>query len=72
MANFKRVVKVVSSVNLMEILNKIDDHFLRASKSAQKVSKMLGGTRLHYHSNFADNRGNLLVFLYYVGLKLFG
>ena len=59
MADFKRVVKVVSSVNLMEISNEIDDHFLRASKSAQKVFKMLGGTRLHYHSSYADNRGHV-------------
>ena len=52
-------MKAVSSVNLMEILNEIDDHFLRASESAQEVFKMLGGTRLHYHSNFADNRGHI-------------
>ncbi|EEF45925.1 protein ALTERED PHOSPHATE STARVATION RESPONSE 1 [Ricinus communis] len=47
----------VPSVNLMEVLKEIDDHFLKASENAQEVSKMLEATRLHYHSNFADNRG---------------
>ncbi|KAI7994410.1 Nitrate regulatory gene2 protein [Camellia lanceoleosa] len=52
--------KVVgSSVNLLKILGEIDDHFLKASQAAQEVSKMLEATRLHYHSNFADNRGHI-------------
>ncbi|KDP34224.1 hypothetical protein JCGZ_07795 [Jatropha curcas] len=50
-------VAPVPSVNLMQVLGEIDDHFLKASESAQEVSKMLEATRLHYHSNFADNRG---------------
>ncbi|XP_057957390.1 nitrate regulatory gene2 protein [Malania oleifera] len=48
-----------SSVNLLRILRAIDDFFLKASESAQEVSKMLEATRLHYHSNFADNRGHI-------------
>ncbi|GMI81438.1 hypothetical protein like AT5G25590 [Hibiscus trionum] len=56
-ADFRRMAKAVSGVNLMEVLNEIDDHFLKASETAQEVSKMLEATRLHYHSNFADNRG---------------
>ncbi|XP_024984956.1 nitrate regulatory gene2 protein isoform X2 [Cynara cardunculus var. scolymus] len=44
-----------SSVNLLKIFGDIDDHFLKASESAQEVSKMLEATRMHYHSNFADN-----------------
>ncbi|KAB2620349.1 hypothetical protein D8674_041723 [Pyrus ussuriensis x Pyrus communis] len=32
---------------------------LVASESAHDVSKMLEATRLHYHSNFADNRGHI-------------
>uniref|UniRef100_A0A5B7BX37 DUF632 domain-containing protein n=1 Tax=Davidia involucrata TaxID=16924 RepID=A0A5B7BX37_DAVIN len=51
--------KVGSSVNLLKVLSDIDDHFLKASESAQEVSKMLEATRLHYHSNFADNRGHI-------------
>ncbi|PPD91100.1 hypothetical protein GOBAR_DD11961 [Gossypium barbadense] len=58
-ADFMRMVKTVSSVNLMLVLNEIDDHFLKCSESAQEVSKMLEATRLHYHSNFADNRGHI-------------
>lgn len=57
---FRRVVTkttTASSVNLMKILDDIDDRFLKASECAQEVSKMLEATRLHYHSNFADNRG---------------
>lgn len=48
-----------SSVNLLKVLTDIDDHFLKASECAQEVSKMLEATRLHYHSNFADNRGHI-------------
>ncbi|KAJ0253200.1 Uncharacterized protein HA466_0122670 [Hirschfeldia incana] len=58
---FRRAVAktttAASSVNLMKILDEIDDRFLKASECAQEVSKMLEATRLHYHSNFADNRG---------------
>ncbi|KAL5576420.1 hypothetical protein UlMin_018119 [Ulmus minor] len=53
----KRMVK--HSVNLLQILVELDDHFLKASESAHEVSKMLEATRLHYHSNFADNRGHI-------------
>ncbi|CBI20923.3 unnamed protein product, partial [Vitis vinifera] len=47
------------SINLMQILNVIDDHFLKASESAQEVTKMLEANRMHYHSNFADNGGHI-------------
>ncbi|KAJ7958605.1 Protein of unknown function (DUF630 and DUF632) [Quillaja saponaria] len=57
-AEFRRM-KVVPSVSLLQILNALDDHFLKASESAQEVSMMLEATRLHYHSNFADNRGHI-------------
>jgi len=56
-ADFRRAIKVVPSVSLMQIFNVLDDQFLKASESAQEVTKMLEATRLHYHSNFADNRG---------------
>ncbi|KAM6602150.1 hypothetical protein CsatA_021759 [Cannabis sativa] len=46
-------------VNLVKLFNDLDDHFLKASESAHEVSKMLEATRLHYHSNFADNRGHI-------------
>ncbi|KAJ4894520.1 hypothetical protein Rs2_21314 [Raphanus sativus] len=52
-----KTTTAASSVNLMKILDEIDDRFLKASECAQEVSKMLEATRLHYHSNFADNRG---------------
>ncbi|KAI9097949.1 hypothetical protein K1719_025720 [Acacia pycnantha] len=57
--DFRRAMKMVPSVNLMQILSELDDHFLNASESAQEVTKMLEATRLHYHSNFADNRGHI-------------
>nr|KYP39737.1 hypothetical protein KK1_038929 [Cajanus cajan] len=53
----KRIVK--HSVNLLQIFADLDDHFLKASESAHVVSKLLEATRLHYHSNFADNRGHI-------------
>ncbi|KAK2425319.1 kinesin protein [Trifolium repens] len=53
----KRIVK--RNFNLVEIFAILDDHFLKASESAHEVSKMLEATRLHYHSNFADNRGHI-------------
>ncbi|XP_057968936.1 protein ROLLING AND ERECT LEAF 2-like [Malania oleifera] len=49
--------KLVSS--LVKIFSNLDDHFLKASESAHEVSKMLEANRLHYHSNFADNRGHI-------------
>ncbi|KAI9160441.1 hypothetical protein LWI28_008133 [Acer negundo] len=53
----KRTVR--ADVNLLQVFVKLDDHFLKASESAHEVSKMLEATRLHYHSNFADNRGHI-------------
>ncbi|KAK4754014.1 hypothetical protein SAY87_002118 [Trapa incisa] len=47
------------NVNLAQLFVEIDDHFLKASEGAHEVSKMLEATRLHYHSNFADNRGHI-------------
>ncbi|KAK1416840.1 hypothetical protein QVD17_25957 [Tagetes erecta] len=46
------------NLNLLQIFTELDDCFLRASQSANEVSKMLEANRLHYHSNFADSRGN--------------
>ncbi|KAL8465845.1 hypothetical protein ACS0TY_035092 [Phlomoides rotata] len=48
-----------SMANLMQIFVQLDDCFLKASESAHDVSRMLEATRLHYHSNFADKRGNI-------------
>ncbi|KAL3343667.1 hypothetical protein AABB24_027273 [Solanum stoloniferum] len=58
----KNVVPVESKkkggqFNLLQIFSELDDCFLKASESAHEVSKMLEANRLHYHSNFADNRG---------------
>ncbi|KAL2544801.1 hypothetical protein Fot_14034 [Forsythia ovata] len=48
-----------NGVDFLKILNQIDDHFLKASENAQEVSKMLEANRMHYHSNFANNRGHI-------------
>ncbi|KAL1562215.1 protein ALTERED PHOSPHATE STARVATION RESPONSE 1-like [Salvia divinorum] len=48
-----------NGVDLLKIISEIDDHFLKASQSSHTVSKMLEAMRLHYHSNFADNRGHI-------------
>ncbi|KAL9687751.1 hypothetical protein QQ045_032158 [Rhodiola kirilowii] len=53
------VHKAVPSINLLKLLEAIDDHFLKASESAQEVSKMLEANRMHYHSNFASNKGHI-------------
>ncbi|CAL0327281.1 unnamed protein product [Lupinus luteus] len=58
-AEFKRALKEVPNVTLLQILNRIDDKFLKSSQSAQQVNKLLEATRLHYHSNYADNRADL-------------
>uniref|UniRef100_A0A803LNB9 Nitrate regulatory gene2 protein-like n=1 Tax=Chenopodium quinoa TaxID=63459 RepID=A0A803LNB9_CHEQI len=52
---------VPPSIEMVEemIFSDLDDCFLKASESAHLVSKMLEATRLHYHSNFADNRGHI-------------
>lgn len=54
-----KVPVLKGNVNLLQIFAELDDHFLKASESAHDVSKMLEATRLHYHSNFADNRGHI-------------
>ncbi|PHT88765.1 hypothetical protein T459_10871 [Capsicum annuum] len=51
--------KKAGQFNLLQILSELDDCFLKASESAHEVSKMLEANRLHYHSNFADNRGHI-------------
>ncbi|KAL0319232.1 UNVERIFIED_CONTAM: protein ROLLING AND ERECT LEAF 2 [Sesamum angustifolium] len=48
----------VNNVNLVQIFVELD-FFLKASESAHEVSRMLEATRLHYHSNFADKKGNI-------------
>lgn len=47
------------SLTLLQIFTQLDDLFLKASESANEVSKMLEANRLHYHSNFADSRGHI-------------
>lgn len=63
----KRVKNVVPGESkkkgLLQIFSELDDCFLKASESAQEVSKMLEANRLHYHSNFADNRGKFKISL---------
>lgn len=46
------------SVNLLHVFRELDECCLKASQSTLEVSKMLEANRLHYHSNFADDRGN--------------
>ncbi|KAK1306871.1 hypothetical protein QJS10_CPA10g00861 [Acorus calamus] len=50
---------VMSSVSLIQIMKDLDEHFLKGYESAHEVSNMLEANRLHYHSNFADNRGHI-------------
>ncbi|MCL7026119.1 hypothetical protein MKW94_001897 [Papaver nudicaule] len=46
-------------LNMLHILKQLDDQFLRASQCASDVSKILEANRLHFHSNYADNRGHI-------------
>nr|GMD87214.1 nitrate regulatory gene2 protein [Ipomoea batatas] len=48
-----------NSEDFFKVLGEIDDHFLKASECAQEVSTMLEATRLHYHSNLAQNPGHI-------------
>ncbi|EOA39694.1 hypothetical protein CARUB_v10008333mg [Capsella rubella] len=59
MAGERRGVRMPGTTNLGNVFTELDDNFLKASESAHEVSKMLEATRLHYHSNFADNRGHI-------------
>ncbi|KAL6972799.1 hypothetical protein U1Q18_026971 [Sarracenia purpurea var. burkii] len=58
-AENKRGGKGGAGVSLLQIFSDLDDCFLKASDSTHEVSKMLEANRLHYHSNFADNRGHI-------------
>ncbi len=49
-----------SGRDLLEVLKEVDDFFLRAADSGEKVSQMLETKKLHYHSSFSDSfRGEL-------------
>lgn len=52
-----KVMVASGTASLLHIVTQLDDHFLRASESAYDVSKKLEATRMHYHSNHADSRG---------------
>lgn len=45
------IVEVKESVSVVEDLG---DHFVKASKAAEEVSRLLEGTGLHCHSKFTD------------------
>lgn len=47
------------SVNLLQVFRELDECCLKASQSTLEVSKMLEANRLHYHSNFADDREDI-------------
>lgn len=47
------------SKNFLQVMTELDEYFLRAYESAHDVSSMLEATRMHYHSNFADERGHV-------------
>lgn len=55
----KLVTAEMPRVDLLRVLAEIDERFLKASESAGEVSKALEANRMHYHSNFADNRGHI-------------
>ncbi|KAL5220582.1 hypothetical protein ABZP36_025295 [Zizania latifolia] len=54
-----KMVMMSGTASLLQIVGKLDDHFLQASESAHDVSKKLEATRMHYHSNHADSRGHI-------------
>jgi Protein of unknown function (DUF632) len=58
----KMVASENPGVSFLHLLADLDDHFLKASQSAHEVSKLLEANRMHYHSNFADNRGKYVTF----------
>lgn len=45
------------SMNMIQVLSEVDNHFIMASESAREVSVILQATRLHYHSNFSNTTG---------------
>jgi hypothetical protein len=40
--------------DLLEVLKEVDDYFLHAAESGDKVSQMLQTKEVHYHSSFSD------------------
>ncbi|KAI5392644.1 hypothetical protein KIW84_077149 [Lathyrus oleraceus] len=48
------------SMNMIQVLSEVDNHFIMASESAREVSVILQATRLHYHSNFSNTTGGNL------------
>jgi hypothetical protein len=53
------VKKESVSLNVIQVLSEVDNHFLLTSEAARDVSIILQATRLHFRSNFSDStRGN--------------
>ncbi|CAM6064398.1 unnamed protein product [Sphagnum tenellum] len=44
-----------SGHDLLEVLKEVDDSFLHAAESGEKVSRMLETKKVHYHSSFSDS-----------------
>ncbi|RWW53829.1 hypothetical protein BHE74_00039633 [Ensete ventricosum] len=62
----KTVPAAPPSIDLMKVLTDLDDLFLGASESTNEVSKVLEATRMHYHSNFVDSRGTIILFVIFL------
>ncbi|XP_071686758.1 protein ALTERED PHOSPHATE STARVATION RESPONSE 1-like [Rutidosis leptorrhynchoides] len=54
----KKTGEDMDNVNLLQVFTKLDDGFLKASKSVHKIWKILDGNKLNYHSNHAHNQGD--------------
>ncbi|WJX48884.1 hypothetical protein P8452_35388 [Trifolium repens] len=54
------VKKESVSLNVIQVLSEVDNHFLLTFEAARDVSIILQATRLHFRSNFSDStRGHL-------------
>ncbi|EFJ12851.1 hypothetical protein SELMODRAFT_425043 [Selaginella moellendorffii] len=51
------IVRRSGSKELVDVLRELDELFLRGYQSGKEVGKLLEARKIHYHSNFVENRG---------------
>jgi hypothetical protein len=65
------VIQEKGGRDLVDVLKEVDELFLKAADSAEKVSRILETKKVHYHSSFSESlQGQLIWALRYSGDSL--
>jgi hypothetical protein len=58
------VVQEKGGRDLVDVLKEVDELFLKAADSAEKVSRILETKKVHYHSSFSESLQGQLVWTF--------